>query len=200
MMFVGMAYYFSGCVKNVIQTYNIERHWVSLNDENRANGDSAIICSLSSVLETCFKLSSELIIPLTWAQGNLKQLTLAHLFGTSSCMGLLAVQVCLFAPEQLDATVRKPSLLLPPDTTTARKGKQQSSARQQHRTTKSLQHKDLTPDQEATMLIEGASLEYLLFCLPPWKLVGEAQGRPSGAAPGHPNGKTPDLSLIFGDP
>ncbi|KQJ93851.1 uncharacterized protein LOC100841742 isoform X3 [Brachypodium distachyon] len=71
-MVVGMADYFSGRVKNVIQKYSIERHWASLNEETGGMND---------VLYQLYAITNDL-----------KHLTLAHLFDKPCFLGLLAVQ------------------------------------------------------------------------------------------------------------
>ncbi|KAG8058391.1 hypothetical protein GUJ93_ZPchr0002g26199 [Zizania palustris] len=71
-MVVGMANYFSDRVKNVIQKYSIERHWLSLNEESGGMND---------VLYQLYTITNDQ-----------KHLTLAHLFDKPCFLGLLAVQ------------------------------------------------------------------------------------------------------------
>lgn len=71
-MVVRMANYFSVRVMNVIQKYSIERHWTSLNEETGGMND--VLYQLHTIT------------------GDLKHLTLAHLFDKPCFLGLLAVQ------------------------------------------------------------------------------------------------------------
>uniref|UniRef100_A0ACD5YPF5 Uncharacterized protein n=1 Tax=Avena sativa TaxID=4498 RepID=A0ACD5YPF5_AVESA len=71
-MVVRMANYFSVRVMNVIQKYSIERHWASLNEETGGMND--VLYQLHAIT------------------GDLKHLTLAHLFDKPCFLGLLAVQ------------------------------------------------------------------------------------------------------------
>ncbi|XP_031488073.1 uncharacterized protein LOC116256061 isoform X1 [Nymphaea colorata] len=71
-MAIWMVDYFSNRVQNVIRTYTIERHWLSLNEETGGMND---------VLYRLYTLT-----------GNKKHLVLAHLFDKPCFLGLLAVQ------------------------------------------------------------------------------------------------------------
>lgn len=71
-MVVWMAEYFGNRVKKVIQTYTIERHWLSLNEETGGMND---------VLYRLYSIT-----------GDQKHLILAHLFDKPCFLGLLAVQ------------------------------------------------------------------------------------------------------------
>lgn len=71
-MVVWMAEYFGNRVKNVIRKYSIERHWRSLNEETGGMND--VLYKLYTVT------------------GDLKHLTLAHLFDKPCFLGLLAVK------------------------------------------------------------------------------------------------------------
>lgn len=72
-MVVWMAEYFGNRVKNVIQNYSIERHWLSLNEETGGMND---------VLYRLYGIT-----------GDKKHLILAHLFDKPCFLGLLAMQV-----------------------------------------------------------------------------------------------------------
>lgn len=67
-----MAEYFGNRVKNVIQKYTIERHWLSLNEETGGMND--VLYNLYSIT------------------GDVKHLALAHLFDKPCFLGLLALQ------------------------------------------------------------------------------------------------------------
>ncbi|TVU08162.1 hypothetical protein EJB05_41553 [Eragrostis curvula] len=71
-MVVGMADYFAGRVRNVIQKYSIERHWTSLNEETGGMND---------VLYQLYTITKDQ-----------RHLVLAHLFDKPCFLGLLAVQ------------------------------------------------------------------------------------------------------------
>ncbi|XP_020682275.1 uncharacterized protein LOC110099462 [Dendrobium catenatum] len=71
-MVIWMAEYFGNRVKNVIQKYTIERHWLSLNEETGGMND--VLYKLYSIT------------------GDQKHLALAHLFDKPCFLGLLALQ------------------------------------------------------------------------------------------------------------
>ncbi|XP_078442990.1 uncharacterized protein LOC144712614 [Wolffia australiana] len=71
-MAIRMADYFGNRVKNVIQTYSIERHWNIMNEETGGMND--VLYNLYSIT------------------GERKHLILAHLFDKPCFLGLLAIQ------------------------------------------------------------------------------------------------------------
>ncbi|CAA7407967.1 unnamed protein product [Spirodela intermedia] len=71
-MTIGMADYFANRVKNVIEKYSIERHWLTMNEETGGMNDA--LYNLYSIT------------------GNQKHLILAHLFDKPCFLGLLAIQ------------------------------------------------------------------------------------------------------------
>ncbi|GJM97982.1 hypothetical protein PR202_ga14952 [Eleusine coracana subsp. coracana] len=71
-MVVGMADYFAGRVRNVIQKYSIEQHWTSLNEETGGMND---------VLYQLYTITKDQ-----------RHLVLAHIFDKPCFLGLLAVQ------------------------------------------------------------------------------------------------------------